>query len=198
MNPAVQQSSAGEASSPQAAPEKRFPKLKNLLGYLDSLEDRADLDVLRRLLEDLDVTRADIESACTFSEGRYQRNIIKESAWYELVALCWKSGQRTPIHDHRGSSCAFKVVHNAATEIRFEKSPSGLLVSTGSFEAPEGHICASYDEDIHQVLNANPEGTDVITLHIYSPPLKNYRRYTLDTPCCEGQVQDETFHANTA
>lgn len=182
-------------SAPCRPPEERFPKLKPLLQYLDSLTGRADLETLSRLLRDLQIGRCDIEESCRFAGDRYQRNIIKESPWYELVALCWHSGQRTPIHDHRGSSCAFRVVHNSITEIRFEKSPSGLLISTGSHEAPPGYICASYDDDIHQVLNANPPGQDAITLHIYSPPLKQYRKYTLDSPCCEGQVCDAGFHS---
>lgn len=171
-----------------------FPKLVPLLKYLDSLEHRADLDALKALLEELDIARTDLDQACCFSEDCYQRNIIRESPWYELVCLCWRSGQRTPIHDHRGSSCAFRVVEGTATEIRFAKTPSGLLTVTGSYEAEPGYICASFDDDIHQVLNANPRGEDVVTLHIYSPPLKNYRRYTLDSPTPVGQVEDRPLH----
>ncbi|MGI9013491.1 MAG: cysteine dioxygenase [Phycisphaerales bacterium] len=187
-----------QAATGECTPQQRFPKLASLIDYLDSLTDRADLDVLEQLLREIDVSRCDLDPSCAFCDERYQRNIIKESAWYELVCLCWKSGQRTPIHDHRGSSCAFKVIENAATEIRFEKSPSGLLCSSGTFVATPGYICASHDEDIHQVLNANPPGEDVITLHIYSPPLKNYRRYSLDSPTCDGQMEECTLHARAA
>ena len=105
-----------------------FPKLGPLLGYLDGLGDIADLPTLRRLLEDLEVTREDLSAACFFRDERYQRNLIKETPWYELVCLCWHSGQRTPIHDHEGSSCAFLVVEGTAIETRFERTPSGLVV----------------------------------------------------------------------
>lgn len=174
---------------------ERFPKLGKLLAYLDSLQDRADLTILSRLLRELDITRQDIEAACHFCDSGYQRNIIKESPWYELVAICWKSGQRSPIHDHQGSSCAFRVVQGTVTELQFDHTPSGLLTCSAVNQAGEGYICASHDADIHQVLNALPAGQDVVTLHIYSPPLKNYRKYTLDTPCCEGQMKPATFPA---
>ena len=55
-----------------------FPKLNPLLRYLDDLGDRADLPRLRRLLEDLDVTREDLAPACLFEKDAYQRNLIKE------------------------------------------------------------------------------------------------------------------------
>ena len=96
-----------------------FPKLAELIGYLGSLEGRADLEVLSRLLTELDIGRADIEPACVFGARGYRRNTISSSPWYELLALCWRSGDCTPIHDHHGCSCAFKVVEGVGTEVRF-------------------------------------------------------------------------------
>jgi cysteine dioxygenase len=172
-------------------PADQFPRLRALLQYLDSLTDRADLAVLAGLLEELTISRTDLAAACQFCDEHYQRNIIKESPWYELVCICWRSGQRTPIHDHQGSSCAFKVIDGTAMETRFEVTASGLLSSGGSYEMSPGFICASHDADIHQVLNAQPAGQDVITLHIYSPPLKSFRKYSLDTPTTAGQMNEQ-------
>jgi cysteine dioxygenase len=44
----------------------------------------------------------------------------------------------------------------------------------------EGFICATEDLDIHQISNDQPEGSDLITLHIYSPPLLVMGQYSLD------------------
>ena len=38
----------------------------------------------------------------------------------------------------------------------------------------------SYDSDIHQLANLEPPGRDLITLHVYSPPLARMRLYSLD------------------
>jgi len=166
----------------QASQRAVFPTLGPLLSYLDGLGGRADLSTLRRLLEDLQVTRDCLKTACLFDCARYQRNLIRETAWYELVCLCWSSGQRTPIHDHEGSSCAFLVVEGIATETRFEPTPSGLVIPAWTQHREPGYVCASTEADIHQVANTQPEGSDLITLHIYSPQLRHFNIYSLDTP----------------
>lgn len=154
------------------------PALRALVAYLDSLEGRADLTILEGLLSKVQVGRCDIAQSCVFGAKGYRRNCIKRSAWYELLACCWHSGDRTPIHDHRGVSCAFKVIEGLGTETRFETTPSGLLCPTGSVRMPAGYICAADEGDIHQVANMQSPGQDLITLHIYSPPISKMHTYT--------------------
>jgi cysteine dioxygenase len=166
-------SSSGVMQDPAAM----FPKLAELIGYLDSIDHRADLATLQQLLTKLDVTRCDIASTCIFGVKGYRRNCISRSEWYELLACCWHSGDRTPIHDHRGVSCAFKVIEGEGTEIRFKETPCGLICPTTSVTMPTGYICAADDADIHQVANMQAKGTDLITLHIYSPPIRKMHTY---------------------
>lgn len=158
-------------------PASQFPSLGPLLAYLDSLTGRADLGVLADLLGRLRVTRAELEPVCIFGTRGYRRNTVSRSDWYELVALCWRSGHCTPIHDHRGSSCAFRVVEGTGTEVRFAMTPSGQACPVATNAMPAGYVCAAEDEDIHQVANLQGPGEDVITLHIYSPPLRRMNTY---------------------
>lgn len=160
-----------------AAPARRFPKLAPLIAYLDSLKGRADLAKLAELLSGLGVTRADISSCCTFGVRGYRRNTISESPHYELLALCWRSGDATPIHDHKGVSCSFKVVEGVGTEIRFQVTPSGMVCPVHTTAMGPGYICSADEPDIHQVANMQAPGTDLITLHIYSPPIKKMNTY---------------------
>ena len=157
-------------------------KLRPIVAYLDSLSARADLGVLSGMLEKLDLTIEDIRSNCIFGERGYKRNTIARSEWYELLALCWHSGDRTPIHDHQGVSCAFKVVHGTGTEVRFRPTPSGLICPTGSVEMSPGYICAANDADIHEVANFQAPGMDLVTLHIYSPPIRKMNVYEFASP----------------
>lgn len=159
----------------------RFPKLEPLIEYLDSLTGRADLVILERLLDDVDITRDDLGAAVQFGPTVYRRNTIRHTEWYELLAICWRSGQRSPIHDHPQSSCAFRVIEGICTETRFERTPSGLISPTDTTRCEPGYICAAQDADIHMVSNIEPPGTDLITLHIYSPPLHRMNRYHLET-----------------
>lgn len=162
-------------------PKARFPALAELIGYLESIRARADLAVLSKLLSQVKVTRADLQPVCTFGVRGYRRNTIARSEWFELLALCWRSGHCTPIHDHVGSSCAFRVVEGTGTEIRFNTTPSGLICPAATIRMEPGYICAAADADIHQVANMQAPGQDLITLHIYSPPISKMRTYQFAT-----------------
>lgn len=155
----------------------RYPKLTALVGYLESLKARADLDVLAKLLFDTHITRADIDGGCQFNPNGYKRNPLARTDWFELLAICWRSGHCTPIHDHAGVSCAFKVVEGTGTEIRFARTPSELICPVQTNEMRPGYICAAEDADIHQVANMQEPGRDLITMHIYSPPIVKMNTY---------------------
>ncbi|MGQ0627360.1 MAG: cysteine dioxygenase [Phycisphaerales bacterium] len=156
---------------------ERFPKLAALIEYLDGLTGRADLRVLERLLATTEVTPHDLSPACHFGEAGYRRNTISRTDHYELLALCWRSGDCTPIHDHQGVSCAFKVVEGSGTEIRFSVTGSGLVCPVATTTMPPGYICAADDADIHLVANMQPRGRDLVTMHIYSPPIQQMNTY---------------------
>lgn len=168
---------ATTAAKPASQPVEMFPKLAKLTAYLSGLKGRADLRVLDALLRSLNVTRADIEPACVFGQGAYRRNVIASSPHFELLALTWRSGHCTPIHDHKGVSCAFRVVEGTGTEVRFVKTACGLACPTGSSPMPPGYVCSAQEDDIHQVANHQAPGRDLITLHIYSPRIKKMNTY---------------------
>ena len=45
--------------------------------------------------------------------------------WYQAWVMCWRNGQRSPIHDHKGSSCAVRVLRGTLTETLFAFAPNG-------------------------------------------------------------------------
>jgi cysteine dioxygenase len=167
--------------SADAGAASLYPKLADLIAYLDGLSARADLRILERKLTALDISLDDIHEACTYGVRGYRRNTISRGPWYELLALCWKSGHCTPIHDHQGVSCAFKVIQGLPTEIRFTPTPSGLIRPASSLDMPVGYVCAAEDADIHQVVNLQAPETTAVTLHIYSPPITKMNTYEFKT-----------------
>ena len=152
--------------------------LDSLVEFLNGLEERATIEELHRHLSDIDVSPADLTSFAHFGENCYRRNPICDSDLYELVCICWKNGQRSPIHDHAQSTCGVRVVQGVVTETVFEKSPCGLLKATGSSDLSAGEVCCSQDEQVHQISNLQMEG-ELMTLHIYSPPLCAMKTYSL-------------------
>ncbi|CAN5709078.1 hypothetical protein BH11PLA1_BH11PLA1_09330 [soil metagenome] len=148
-----------------------------MIDYLAGLSGRADLNVLSAMLSGLALTRRDLEPVLVFGNKGYRRNVIAAGAWFELLALTWRSGHCTPIHDHQGISCAFRVIEGIGTEIRFEMTASGVVCPVQTTPMPAGYICAARDADIHQVVNHQAPGNEVITLHCYSPRIKKMNTY---------------------
>lgn len=166
------------ATSPTTVAPAIPDSLRELVRYLDGLSGRADLRVLAKMLGGMKTTRADLDAWCQFGTRGYRRNTIKRTRWYELLALCWRSGDCTPIHDHAGCSCAFKLMQGVGTEIRYRVTDSGLVCPTAVVEMSPNYICAAEDADIHQVANTQPPGKELVTMHIYSPPIELMTTYT--------------------
>src|SRR5262249_5586595 len=146
--------------------------LPDLIAYLDGLSGPAPLDELLDLLACLEVDAADLDEHVRFSAQGYTRNLVRAGPWYHLLGLCWKNGQRSPIHDPAGSSCAVRVLRGVLTETAFEFAPHGRVKAVGSHDLTAGEVCGSEDLDLHQVSNLQDGDADLVTLHVYSPPLR--------------------------
>jgi cysteine dioxygenase len=152
------------------------------LAELDGYTDRIPLDVLKAWLSRNEVTLGMVRSYTKFSAEHYVRNLLHSGPAYQALVICWHSGQRSPIHDHRGSSCAVKVISGVATETIFARAANGMYFATSSHQLAAGDSCASQDADVHQMSNLQAEGTDLVTLHIYSPPLFRMNMFSLVDP----------------
>jgi len=155
------------------------PVLTRLFDELDRSTRPLPLGELRRRLKSLRLDRSMFARAVRFGRSCYRRNLLHSGPAYQALVLCWRSGQRSPIHDHRGSACALRVIEGVATEIIFEISPSGSLYPTSTEHVDAGSVRASWDLDIHQMGNLQAAGHDLITFHIYSPPLLAMGTYFL-------------------
>lgn len=155
------------------------PKLQSLATCLDALNARAPIERLRELLAASNVTLADVRDFVRFAPGHYQRNLVAQGPWHEVLVICWRSGQRSPIHNHAQSTCGLKVLGGVCSETLFAHSPCGQVVALSTSEKYAGEICASEDDDTHQVSNLQTPGQDLVTLHIYSPPLRKMKKFSI-------------------
>lgn len=149
---------------------------------LDRFDGQLSLRAIMEWFAEAALTIDDVASYLTFRPERYVRNRLHDGAGYQVLVLCWRNGQRSPIHNHRGSHCGVKVLRGVATETLFTRAPNGLIVPVSSRDLLPGHTCASADEDIHQVSNLQADNADLVTLHVYSPPLLRMEVFSLDTP----------------
>lgn len=155
--------------------------LERAFTNLDRFPGRLPLRAIMDWFGEFDVTAEDFADFLVFSPARYIRNAVHNGPAYQALVLCWRNGQRSPIHNHRGSHCGVKVLRGVATETIFDRAPNGLILPVKSRNLPAGHTCASSDEDIHQISNLQADGAALISLHIYSPPLLRMDMFSLDT-----------------
>jgi cysteine dioxygenase len=154
--------------------------IDQLLNDILKAKDKLTLTFLNKLLE-VNIEVGDVEKWVIFSENHYQRNRVIRFPDIEMLVVCWRPGQYTPIHDHAGSICTIKVLTGTLTEIIFEKNSLGYLLPTQKTEIKAGKSCCSIDESIHLVGNFEANNTDLITLHCYSPPLDKINLFGLES-----------------
>lgn len=154
------------------------------LEELNCYEQRIPLTVLQQWLEKAALGLEQVRPFLRFGAEHYVRNLMYAGPAYQALVLCWRGGQRSPIHDHVGSACGVRVIQGVATETSFARSETGLLFATGSSHLAAGEICARQDDDVHQMSNLR--AGDLVTLHIYSPPLLCMNMYSIShTQVCQ-------------
>ncbi len=89
--------------------------LSGFFAALDQHTGQVPLEKLIGLLKELSIAVADVRDFVRFDDDQYQRNLIRTGPAYEALLICWKNGQRSPIHDHRGSICGVLVVKGTSS-----------------------------------------------------------------------------------
>jgi cysteine dioxygenase len=153
--------------------------ITRLVDYLESLRGRAPLQELLARMQEIDVNLGDVQRFVRFAERTYRRNLVQSGPSYNLWVMCWRNGQRSHIHDHKGSSCGMRVLQGTLTETLFAFAPNGHIFPTGSREFQPGQVLGGQDADVHQVSNLQAGKADLVTLHVYSPPLLMMGTYSL-------------------
>ncbi|HEX3557798.1 MAG TPA: cysteine dioxygenase family protein [Pyrinomonadaceae bacterium] len=161
------------------ATRERPPRLTlaSLAGRLAALDRRPELPEVNEWMREVEVGQDELRPHVGFKEGTYARHRVRLCEHAELLVLCWRPGQRTPIHDHAGSFGAVRVLRGVMWETLFEMDESSGLLYKSSREWTPGQVTGADIPDIHQLGNPDISGQDLITLHLYSPPLTSLNVY---------------------
>ena len=156
--------------------------IANLFTRLDRIGGQLPLADILDWFQANPLTAEELHDYLVFSKDHYVRNLLHTGPTYQALVLCWRNGQRSPIHNHKGSHCGVKVLRGTATETFFERAPNGMILPTKSRQLPPGDTTASAEADTHQVSNCQAGNADLVTLHIYSPALTKMEVFSLDSP----------------
>ena len=139
---------------------------------------RADV---HRVVARLRVTPEELARYQHWSDERYTRTRFYGGERFEILVLCWKEGQTSPIHDHAQSICTMVVLEGAAVTSLYDVVDTGggfaapfagkALVPEGTSALEAGSITTVYGGDIHRVGNPLGSGHRLMTIHFYLRPI---------------------------
>ena len=152
---------------------------KELAEALNELKEVPSLEQLNELFDRTRIDPEEVQPYLGFKEGNYSRHRVMKNQFVEMLVLCWKPGQRTPIHDHNGSHGAVMVHEGILWETTFGYETERGLSYKAHRELRTGGLTGSEVPDIHQLGNPDVSGRDLITIHIYAPPLGVLKTYKL-------------------
>lgn len=129
-----------------------------------------------------------IEKYLFWSPAFYTRNLIYKDDRFEMMAICWESGQVSRVHNHCEQRCWMTVPigrlkgQNFAVEEMDESRGYCKLRETDSFELSECLAAkVELEEPIHQILNLTEYDDRAVSIHIYSKPYDHCISYCRDT-----------------
>ena len=168
-----------QAIKPDVAGPSLRLTFNTLAEALSSLTAVPSLQETFKLVEQTNISPDEVAPYLGFKTGNYSRHRVMKNEFVEMLVLCWKPGQRTPIHDHNGSHGAVFVHKGIMWETTFDYDTETGLQYQSHREMRAGGLTGSEIPDIHQLGNPDVSGRDLVTIHIYAPPLGVLKTYKL-------------------
>ena len=138
---------------------------------VNSLQNNPIKD-FKNILEQAKITAEDVKNYCFFSDHYYTRNLVYADDTFELIVLCWRGQQQTPIHDHNNSDGWLSVIQGSVVETIFEwnkDSKDAKLENIISEEELGAGLVSHVNDDIGVHSIRNPDEGESVTLHLYAP-----------------------------
>lgn len=150
-------------------------------------------------------------SRAAWREDKYARHSIHRTELFDVILLCWKPGQVSPVHNHQGNSGWVRVLRGRMEETHFlapdwviagvpmpgdefdiddDGVGHGLKLRRGEhFVHAAGPAVCSVDRQrpIHQLGNPRYHADDepAVTLHVYSRPHDACLTFDTDANTCK-------------
>jgi uncharacterized NAD(P)/FAD-binding protein YdhS len=150
-----------------------------LVKELDQRNSVLDAPTARRLLNEAELSPAEVAPYVEPGAGSYSRRCIVRRESYELLVLTWAPSQGSVAHDHSGSLCGLKVAQGRLTEQHFAPRPDGRVRKTATTQIGTGQVIVDPGVIVHALGNEAGSAELLVTVHIYSPPLPEIRRYAV-------------------
>jgi cysteine dioxygenase len=167
--------------------------LQNLIDELRSMSKLAFSETweIVKFMTEHPVDPTTLEPYLLWDQQHYTRNLIDRTSLYELVAICWESGQMSSVHNHQGQNCwmavpvgrlmvqNYRVIYQdvEARRCRIEKAN---VVEMN----PRTPQAVNPQAPVHRVLNPREFNSRAVSLHVYSRPIDSCIVYSEENQTC--------------
>lgn len=176
-------------------PTTKTLSLAHVRDELLSLPQPFQTGAVQEVVERLLPAPGELDPYLNFSAVGYTRTQFYSGPLYEILVLCWRPGQASPIHDHAASICSMAVIQGICSSEVFllngqkngAKPQSGekvRLEPSGSASCSVGQVVTVQGSDIHRISNRDHGGEDLVTVHFYLPPILTIRCFDEETGLC--------------
>jgi cysteine dioxygenase len=131
----------------------------------------------------------------SWDRQHYTRNLIDKTPSYELIAICWESGQASSVHNHRDQHCWMAVpigrllVENYRVVFQNVEEGKCELKTADTLEMNPTRPCAVDPlEPVHRVVNPHEFKQRAVSLHVYSRPFDTCVVYSPELGTC-GEIK---------
>merc|ERR1711879_745862 len=151
------------ASTAQQAPLQRF--CDDLRKHFDQFGNGAEgAECVKSMMSEYIHTHEDWKDYALYHPAFYARNLVEANEHFELIVICWKDGQKSPIHNHAGSSCWMGCLQGKIEETYYHIKDQTEAHTTGEVAYIRDEIA------LHVIRPIDGNG---VSLHLYSPPIKS-------------------------
>jgi predicted metal-dependent enzyme (double-stranded beta helix superfamily) len=113
----------------------------------------------------------ELENYLSYGEERYTRHLVHKDRDFELLVICWGSGQKAPIHGHEGELCWARVERGRLRFTNYHllsQEPVRLELDGVPVDGAAGFLDGP--AEIHAVENPLEFADHAASLHLYSKP----------------------------
>ncbi|NQX64824.1 cysteine dioxygenase family protein [Paenibacillus alba] len=105
----------------------------------------------------------------------YGRNVIYSATNLEVIVIHIPAFEATAIHNHGQSIGVAYLTQGSLINTKFHLDSEGYPVTDAEDAINAKEYFTAPSEQIHQLSNPSPEAA--ISIHVYSPPLRQVERY---------------------
>ncbi|MEH7276426.1 cysteine dioxygenase [Neobacillus vireti] len=161
--------------------------ISRIKDVLDPLKNPSKAELKKALLQ-LNITVNDLADLPEPSAGKpYNRKLLYKNSEVELLVMNWSQLECAP-HDHGNSHGWIHVLSGISLNSVYEVKGTGLPTELFHEYHLQGNSFFAPKKAIHKMEASNH--SDLVTLHLYSPPITGMIVYDLDK-CAACVVSDD-------